>query len=163
MESTEVGKILFKIGPIGVANSPDIIQTYRVLPNGESQIFKRLWGRFMLHSRSAGLKMGKATMADIAAIRTLIDEGLEQLDQFREDEISAEELIDQFDVLLDAAERARGRVLFGFETILENEILDPGKNYLELHPKIREGLYLRWLFGWLIWLMNAIKLRPWNW
>jgi hypothetical protein len=84
--------------------------------------------------------MGKASLKDIEAIRSLINEGREYFEQWENDEISAEHLIDRFNSLLDAAEMAEGRVLFGFETILENEVLDPDKSYLDLHPKILEGL-----------------------
>ena len=154
--------IILKIGPIGIARTTKWIQTHRTLPSGESQVFKRLWGYLMYHSRSAGMKCSKPSESDFESIRTLIDKTRENFDLWQGDEMSTQLFMNELDVMLDDADRSQGRVLFGCENLIECGC-DPDKDYIDFHPQIHEGLWLRRRFDWLIRLMNFVKFRPWSW
>jgi hypothetical protein len=49
-------------------------------------------------------------------------------------------LYDRLKVCLDSAPGGTNRVVLGFHTLMHNDLVDPGKDYLDFHPKIKAAL-----------------------
>jgi hypothetical protein len=149
---------IIKLGPlpIAIATKDRPIQTYR-----GDECFRKLFGRLMYHSRSAGIKCAKPSERDIEAVRCAITDGLELTKKYYENEIEADDLVDNLVNMLQCADHSQGRVLLGLEVLLQ--CTDPDSDAVELSPEIEEALWLYRRLGLLISLMNFIKFKPWKW
>jgi len=99
------------------------------------------------------MKMAKATQQDIEAslkLMTLlqhVDDGnYPSIDEDTPsffDEDDPDHLLffyQKIKVLMDEAPGFIGRVVGGFHTLMNNDLVDPDLDYLELHPRLRDAL-----------------------
>lgn len=49
-------------------------------------------------------------------------------------------MYDRLKVCMDAAPGALSRVVLGFHTLMHNDVVDPDKDYLDFHPRIKTAL-----------------------
>lgn len=124
--------------------------------------YKQIWGRLYWRrpEKSMGMRMAKGSKQDLNRMRNLVN-GIEvYVDAYYDGKMSAEEAIDRINRLNQLAQIAEGRVLFGYEVMLDNAF-DKTLDYLDFKPEIKAGLWLHQKLRWLIKLMDWIGYRPW--
>ena len=97
------------------------------------------------------MKMAKATTSDmeiigelVGILNTVIYHGFspDGSDEMF-DKNSLEDLKLFYDKISECMEAAPGglnRIVLGYNTILDNDLVDPDKDYLDFHPRIKEAL-----------------------
>lgn len=98
------------------------------------------------------MKMAKATPEDIKTVLDLVSilEVIEKYGQFpsddddppRFDRFNQEHMARAFSMVMDIIERNPGgmfRVAFGYQAIIDNNVLDPGVDFLKINPAMQEA------------------------
>jgi hypothetical protein len=66
------------------------------------------------------------------------DDAPDYFDEDDEDHLRA--LYARLKACMDAAPGGLNRVVLGFHTLMNNNVVDPAKDYLDFHPRIKEAL-----------------------